>query len=103
MSVPADLVEPVAQAKHDPDLGSPGLEQLALARFIESGQLDRHLRRARLIYRGRRDALVQALAKAVPAARVRGVAAGLHAVVGLPAGVEEDAVVAAADRRAIRV
>jgi GntR family transcriptional regulator/MocR family aminotransferase len=68
-----------------------------------AGHLDRHLRKARLLYRARRDALVGALAEHLPAARVRGIAAGLHAVVELPPGSAEDAVVAAAAARDIRV
>jgi GntR family transcriptional regulator/MocR family aminotransferase len=38
----------------------------------------------RKIYRGRRDALVCALADELPEAVVRGIAAGLHATVDLP-------------------
>lgn len=103
MVVPPHLVRLVAEEKRDADLGSPGLEQLSLARFVEAGQLDRHLRRARLAYRARRDALVRALAEHLPTARVRGIAAGLHAVVELPRGADEAAVVEAAARRDIRV
>jgi GntR family transcriptional regulator/MocR family aminotransferase len=103
MVVPAHLVEAVAEEKHDADLGSPGLDQLALARFVMAGQLDRHLRKARLLYRPRRDALVRALAERLPTARVRGIAAGLHAVVELPPGSSEEAVVAEAAAREVRV
>lgn len=103
MVVPPHLVEAVAEEKHDADLGSPGLDQLALARFLMAGHLDRHLRKARLLYRDRRDSLVSALAEYLPAARVRGIAAGLHAVVELPPGSREDAVVAAAAARDVRV
>jgi GntR family transcriptional regulator/MocR family aminotransferase len=103
MVVPAHLVDAVAEEKHVADLGSPGLEQLALARFLMAGHLDRHLRKARLLYRARRDTLVRALAEHLPAARVRGIAAGLHAVVELPPGSDEDAVVAAAAVRDVRV
>ena len=42
------------------------VEQLALAELISSGGLDRHIRRARLRYRRRRDELIAALAE-VPA------------------------------------
>ncbi len=38
------------------------LEQLALARFIETGLFDRHIRRMRSIYRQRRDLLIASLA-----------------------------------------
>ena len=41
----------MAQAKLAADLGSSALDQLALADFIEHGELDRHLRRMRAIYR----------------------------------------------------
>ena len=78
------------------DGGSPALEQLTLADFIERGELDRHLRRLRLIYRERRAALVAALRRHLPAARISGVAAGLYALALLPAGTDEDAVVSAA-------
>jgi GntR family transcriptional regulator / MocR family aminotransferase len=46
---------------------------------------------------------VRALARHVPGARVRGVAAGLHAVAELPGGVDEGAAVAAAARRGVAV
>ena len=50
-------------------MGSPALDQLALADLLERGELDRHLRRMRPIYRGRRDALLAALARHLPELR----------------------------------
>lgn len=47
-------------------------------------------------HRGRRDRLTTALAERVPAVRVTGIAAGLHAVVELPPGTERAALDAAA-------
>ncbi|MET9253433.1 PLP-dependent aminotransferase family protein [Streptomyces sp. NPDC003717] len=68
----------------------PGvLDQLTLAEFLTSGGYDRHVRAARLRYRRRRDALVGALADRAPHVRVTGIAAGLHAVLRLPAGTEQ--------------
>ncbi|MEO7195718.1 MAG: PLP-dependent aminotransferase family protein [Pseudonocardiaceae bacterium] len=58
---PAPLLAPLAAAKRDADGGSPVIEQHALARLIEMGAFDRHLRRARKVYRARRDALLAAL------------------------------------------
>ena len=52
-------------------------------------------------YRARRDAIVAALADALPEATVRGVAAGLHAIVELPAGDDEQAIRDEARRRGI--
>jgi GntR family transcriptional regulator / MocR family aminotransferase len=85
-------------------MGGPStLEQLALADFIESGAYDRQIRRRRIAYRNRRDALVAALAREVPGARVTGIEAGLHAVVELPGGVSEDEVVERAAARGVVV
>ncbi len=100
---PAHLMDALSAAKQHADLGSPTLEQLAFASVLESGGVDRHLRRVRDIYRARRDALVRALAQHAPAAQVRGVAAGLHAVAQLPAGMDERAVVIAAAQCGVRV
>ncbi len=85
------------------DGGSPLLEQLALAELIARGELDRHLRRMRLHYRTRREALVQALARHIPTARTGGIAAGLFALVLLPGPIDEHALVSAAAARGVRV
>ena len=78
-------------------------EQIALAEFIETGAFDSHLRRTRHIYRRRRDALVASLRKHLPSLRLHGVAAGLHVLIELAAGIDERAMVDAAARRSIRV
>ncbi|GAA3953151.1 PLP-dependent aminotransferase family protein [Streptomyces marokkonensis] len=76
---------------------TPGaLDQLTLAEFLGSGDYDRHVRAARLRYRRRRDSLVAALAERAPEVRVTGIAAGLHAVLRLPPGTEQQVVRAAA-------
>ena len=90
--VPASIVERLAAAKLAADNGSPALEQLAFADFMSRGELGRHLRRMRLIYRRRRDALVRALAIHTPMLRVTGTAAGLHLLAWLPPGLREDAI-----------
>ncbi|MEE6165070.1 MULTISPECIES: MocR-like pyridoxine biosynthesis transcription factor PdxR [unclassified Mycolicibacterium] len=76
-------------AKHATDLGSPTVPQLVLARLLESGEYDRHVRLARARHRSRRDALLQSLSGALPAATVTGVAAGLHLLVTLPAAIDD--------------
>jgi GntR family transcriptional regulator/MocR family aminotransferase len=87
--VPPSLVEEAVRRKRLADLGSPTLDQLALADLLERGEIDHHLRRVRRRYRDRRDALVAALAERLPAARVRGISAGLHLLVELPGGDDE--------------
>ncbi|MFF3067552.1 PLP-dependent aminotransferase family protein [Kitasatospora sp. NPDC057904] len=85
LALPDALVEPVARLKQLADIMSPVLDQLTLAELIASGTYDRHVRRCRLHYRRRRDRLVAALAEHAPHVRVTGIAAGLHAVLRLPA------------------
>jgi GntR family transcriptional regulator / MocR family aminotransferase len=101
--LPAPLVEPFATAKFAGDRGSPSLEQLAFADFLSRGEFDRHLRRMRPIYRARRDALLRALAKHLPAVTPVGASAGLHVLALLPDGVDESAVLARADELDIAV
>lgn len=81
--LPGRLVDAVVGAKALSDAGCPTIDQLALARMIENGAYDRHLRTVRRRYRARRDALVQAVGRHLPGARVTGLAAGLHAIVRL--------------------
>jgi len=96
---PADLAGAIADGKARTDRGSPGLDQLVLANFLESGRFDRHLRRMRRAYAAKREVLVNTLAAAAPAVTLTGLAAGFHAVAELPPGVAEaDAVEPAAAR-----
>ena len=97
--VPERLIDAVTAAKASDDLGTPVVEQLALADFLERGRLDRHLRRTRAVYRDRRDALVAALGRLLPECPIAGVAAGLHLVLRLPAATNEQAVLDAARAR----
>jgi GntR family transcriptional regulator / MocR family aminotransferase len=98
---PERLAIAAAAAKATDDLGTPVVEQLALADFLERGELDRHLRRTRSVYRARRDELVAALAHHLPGCAPAGVAAGLHLVVWLPPGADEEAVLASARSRGV--
>jgi GntR family transcriptional regulator/MocR family aminotransferase len=98
---PPALSEEIAEEKQRNDRGSPGLDQLVIARLIESGRFDRHLRRMRASYAGRRDVLVQALARHAPDVRLTGLAAGFHAIAHLPEAVNEHAVIGAARARSV--
>ena len=101
--VPERLADEVAAQKAADDLGTPVVDQLALADFIAHGELDRHLRTSRLEYRRRRDTLVAALARHVPEARVAGIAAGLHVAVYMPGDTDETRVLEAARARGLGV
>ncbi len=101
--VPAALADRVTLAKRTADLGSPAIDQLAFADFLERGELDRHLRRLRPIYRARRDILLASLGRYLPELRPVGASAGLHVLAWLPTGLDETAIVAGAQRSGIRV
>jgi GntR family transcriptional regulator/MocR family aminotransferase len=98
---PPALVEAVAEEKRLADRGSPGLDQVALALLIESGRYDRHLRRMRAVYAGRRAVLARTLGKRAPEVGLGGLAAGFQAVARLPEHLDEQAIIAAARARSI--
>ena len=81
----------------------PTIDQLILADLIERGDVDRHLRRQRQRYRRRRNALLEALAAALPEAQVRGAAAGLFVVLLLPTSYHETVVASAVADLGVRV
>jgi GntR family transcriptional regulator / MocR family aminotransferase len=101
--VPQRMLADVVSAKQLADRSGSSLDELTLAELIRSGGYDRHVRRSRLRYRHRRDRLIAALARAVPDLSVTGLAAGLHAVLRLPAGRSEAEVVTAAAGRGLAV
>ena len=98
---PSVLVRQLADEVLYSVIAPPRLEQLAFADFLERGELDRHLRRMRVRYRRRRDVLMGALERELPGVEVRGIAAGLHVVARLPAGIDEPQVLAQARKRGI--
>jgi GntR family transcriptional regulator / MocR family aminotransferase len=103
MVLPGALAGAIADERGWADGGSPALDQLALASFIDRGELDRHLRRMRLRYRRRRDRLVAALGEHLPDNEVGGAAAGLHVTVALAPDADVDAVLARASARGVGV
>ena len=101
--VPAELADEAVRVKHLLDVCSPPVDQLALARFVAGGDYDRHVRRARASYHRRRDRLLAALHAALPGLPVEGVAAGVHVLLRLDAGLDDRAVAAEAERDGVRV
>jgi len=112
--MPSWLTWELTSSKTIEDGGSEAIGQLALRDFIARGELDRHVRRMRLIYQRRRQTLLGALARWLPDARPHGAnstpgaggaggAAGLFELVMLPEGVAEHALLAAAAARGVGV
>ncbi|CAM3823288.1 PLP-dependent aminotransferase family protein [Paracidovorax anthurii] len=106
MVLPAGLADAFAAAKRLADRHAATGAQRALARLLEDGSYDRHVRRIRRLQQARQRALVEALAAHLGGrVEVQGAASGLHVVVwfnGLPASAEP-ALVRAAERLGVRV
>jgi GntR family transcriptional regulator/MocR family aminotransferase len=103
LAAPEDLVADLRREKLYDDVACGALDQLALARFVEAGDLARHLRRVRPLYRRRRDVALDAVARHLPDASAAGVAAGLHLYVRLPDDLDERELIRAARRRGVVV
>ncbi|MET9881425.1 PLP-dependent aminotransferase family protein [Actinacidiphila glaucinigra] len=109
--VPPDRLDAVVAAKRYADLGNGVLTQLVLARLMDSGELERHLRHVRGRHRRRRDMMLRAIEEHLPGAHVHGTAAGLHLMVtfGDPPdgahdpGLSDGALAAAALDRGVKV
>ena len=76
--LPPTLLQPVLETLRLRRDAISSIEQAALADFITSRRLDRHVRAQRLHYRRRRDLMVELLKDKAPWLEVSGVSAGLH-------------------------
>jgi GntR family transcriptional regulator / MocR family aminotransferase len=95
--LPHWLIEPVARARAASDRHPTWHDAIAVARFIEAGELERHLARMRRLYRARRDALTAALhAELGDVLRVGPAEAGIHLLARLPDGADDVALAARA-------
>ena len=94
--VPPQLVEPLREAKRLADRQGSVIDQLTLAELIGSHDYDRHVRAMRQRYRVRRDQLLASLRRpaghTVGDVEVAGISAGLHVLLRLASGVEEQRV-----------
>ena len=83
----------------------PAIEQYTLARFLSEGYFETHVNRMRGFYRGRRDQVLDALARSPLAGRcqVRGEDAGLHFLLRLETDRNDRDLARAAEERQIRL
>jgi GntR family transcriptional regulator / MocR family aminotransferase len=106
VALPDSLVDAVVAWRQLADWQPPATTQDAMHRFITSGMLDRHLRKARKIYRERHHLVIEAahqwhrsgLIAAPPNNH-----AGLHLSVRLPEGVAESSVITGLRRHGIGI
>jgi GntR family transcriptional regulator/MocR family aminotransferase len=84
---PSELLKGFLAARRFIDVHLPLLEQMALADFLAEGHFARHLRKMRLLYLERRNALVDALTRELgDLLDVTVPEAGLHLAAWLPSG-----------------
>lgn len=97
MVAPAGLAAAVAQARRAAHAEPPALTQAALAEFVAGDAFTQHIRRMRLLYRARQEALVAALRHHLGSVlTVDQSDAGMHLVAHLDPAVPDHAVAAAA-------
>lgn len=84
---PPELLTGLSKARRLIDMHLPLLEQMALADFLAEGHFARYLRKMRLLYAERRNALIEALRRELgDLLDVTVPEAGLHLAAWLPAG-----------------
>ena len=82
--LPAQLLAPVLALRETEDLHVPAPDQIAFAELLGSGAYERHVRRMRAHYRGRRERVVALLAECAPRITPVGISAGLRVLLELP-------------------
>ncbi|MDO4271069.1 MAG: PLP-dependent aminotransferase family protein [Eubacteriales bacterium] len=83
----------------------PSFEQHTLAKFMRTGGFERHINRSRKVYQARRDALLNALAREFTGLpySVSGAEAGLHILLSVPNGMDEQTLISRAREAGVRV
>jgi GntR family transcriptional regulator/MocR family aminotransferase len=85
------FLESMARYKRVTDLSTSSLLQRALEAYVTVGSYHAHLRRSILVYRKRRDAMLEAVKRHLPAGtRLETPAGGMFLWLGLPAGIDTD-------------
>ena len=102
MAGPPSWRETLQQSRRGVDVGVSVIIQATFGEFLRSGGFERHLRRMRKEYVGRRSALIDSLATSLPAAITRGIPAGLHQMVDL-VETPAPALARACERRDVRI
>jgi len=90
---PPPLRERIVRLKRLSDYHTPWPVQCAMASFIESGSLERHIRRARRHYAEKRRVVADAFRNVGHVASLRGLDAGLHVFLELDASLDATRVI----------
>ena len=97
--VPPDLIKTFWVARTTLDIHRPILEQAVLAEFLADGHYARHVRRMRLLYQRRQQALIAAVSRELgELLKVAPAEAGMHLIGWLPEGAPDREIAACALR-----
>ena len=87
IAIPEDLIERFIAVRRAIDIGPPNFYQDVVADFMSEGHFARHIRRMRVLYHERRNALVESLREEMGSTvEVLGGATGMHLALMLPEG-----------------
>ncbi|HVB57079.1 MAG TPA: PLP-dependent aminotransferase family protein [Candidatus Acidoferrales bacterium] len=90
MVVPTDLIPAFSTARDAADIFSSTLYQAVLTDFIKEGHFARHIRRMRILYADRRNALAEAIHEEIGGMlEIVSAEAGMHLVGLLPRGMKD--------------
>jgi GntR family transcriptional regulator / MocR family aminotransferase len=102
--LPERLINTFLDLKWFSDRCVPVIEQLALADWLESGVFERHIRKMRSVYAGRRAHLIAALNEQFgDAIEVLGVPAGMHLMLQVDLGLSEEELIVKAQNAGVKV
>jgi GntR family transcriptional regulator / MocR family aminotransferase len=93
LAVPMEIAETAIAVKAILNAGQSWLDQAVLADFISNGSFARHLNHVRLVYRARRDCLLNALRGHFSDFDVSGYQGGMHVMWHLPDSLPDASVV----------
>ena len=103
MALPENLSNLVGQIRPAFDLGVSVIDQLALANLMETGVLDRHIRKSRQHNDRKRTFLAGTIRTVIPEAHVSSLKGGLYVTMTLPPGLSEKWIISAAAERSMTV
>ncbi len=101
--IPPVLLQRCKELKLYDDNHSHTFEQLALARFIASGDLERHISKIRKTYRKRRDTLITCLKTNFPQVKISGHSTGLHLIADFQGMTFDEALTNSLDQAGVKV
>ena len=101
--LPSALIDVFHAVRRQLDDHTHGFMQAVLADFIAAGHFSAHVRKMRVLYGARREALIDAFSRHAPDAALGGLACGMHATLHFDARRSDVDVAASAARAGVRV